>query len=98
MRGEVATIRDINLELEDLVMPANLLSNESLSPDDVPEEEQVSPFKVDSLCQHCNKCIRLCVIATAGAIYLLEQLLLSSELCFVCPACARTTVRNGRPN
>lgn len=98
MRGQTATIKDINLELEELVIPANLLSNESLSPDETPEEEQVAPFKVDSLCPHCNKCIRLCVVATAGAIYLLEQLLLSSDLYFVCPACARTTVRNGRSN
>nr|AYA93885.1 MAG: E7 protein [Human papillomavirus] len=98
MRGQEATIKDISLELEELVIPANLLSNESLSPDETPEEEQVAPFKIDSLCPHCNKCIRLCVTATAGAIYFLERLLLSSELCFLCPACARTTVRHGRSN
>ncbi|ATQ38201.1 E7 [Gammapapillomavirus sp.] len=98
MRGNRATIKDIELELSELVMPANLLSNESLSPDDTPEEEQVSPFKVDSLCEHCNNCIRICVIATTGGIRLLEQLLLASQLSFLCPGCARTTVRHGRPH
>lgn len=97
MRGDTVTIKDIELHLEDLVMPANLLSNESLSPDDTPEEEQLSPFKVDSLCERCNNYIRICVTATTGAIRVLEQLLLASQLSFLCPGCARTAVRNGRP-
>ena len=96
MRGNVATLKDIELHLEELVMPMNLLSNESLSPDETPEEEQVSPFKVDSQCHNCNQCIRICVIATAGAILLLEQLLLSTDLSLLCPGCARTRLRNGR--
>ena len=97
MRGDVATIKDIELHPENLVMPANLLSNESLSPDDQPEEEQVSPFKVDSCCYHCNRGVRICVVASAGAIRHLEHLLLSSDLSILCAGCARTAVRNGRP-
>ena len=97
MRGEVATIKDIELHPEELVMPVNLLSNESLSPDDQPEEEHLSPFKVDSICYHCNQCIRICVVASTGAVRHLEHLLLASELSFLCPGCSRAIVRNGRP-
>lgn len=96
MRGNVATIRDIILEPQELVMPANLLSNESLSPDDQPEEEHLSPFKVDSNCYNCNRCVRVCVVASAGAIHQLE-LLLTSDLSILCPGCSRSIVRNGRP-
>ncbi|ATQ38318.1 E7 [Gammapapillomavirus 9] len=96
MQGSVATIADVELHLEDLVLPVDLLSNESLSLDDVPEEEHLSPFKVDSCCEKCHRCIRTCVIATTGAISALEQLLLSSELSFLCAGCAKSTVRNGR--
>nr|AYA94180.1 MAG: E7 protein [Human papillomavirus] len=96
MRGEKATIKDIELDLEDLVIPANLLSNESLSLDVIPEEEQLSPYKVDSLCSNCNKCVRVCIVSTTGAVHALEQLLLSADLSFLCAGCSRTTVRHGR--
>lgn len=96
MQGKAATIKDIELHLEELVLPLNLLSNESLSLDDEPEEEHLSPFKVDSCCKNCNRCIRICVAATTGAICVLEQLLLSSDLSFLCPGCSRSVVRHGR--
>ncbi|ACT76413.1 E7 protein [Human papillomavirus 116] len=96
MKGDRVTIKDVELHLEELVIPANLLSDESLSLDETPEEEQLSPYRVDSLCTRCNKCIRISVVCTTGAIYTLEQLLLSTELSFLCAGCSRTTVRNGR--
>lgn len=97
MMGEKPTIRDIDLEetLENLVMPSSLLCEESLSPDDTPEEESLSPYWVDSRCDSCKNPVRLCVVATSGAIHLLEQLLFN-DLCIVCPVCSRTLVRHGR--
>lgn len=95
MQGKHPSIKDIELELSDLVIPENLLSNESLSTDDEQEEEQVTPFRVDSWCPHCHKGVRVCVIATERAIRRLE-VLLSSELFFICPGCSRSIFRNGR--
>ena len=51
MRGERATIPDI--ELRELVLPANLVSDESLSPDAIAEEE-LCPYRIDSQCQNCE--------------------------------------------
>nr|AYA93852.1 MAG: E7 protein [Human papillomavirus] len=97
MRGQQPTIKDIELDLRELVLPGNLLSNESLSTDDEAEEEQVSPFKVDSWCPNCHKGVRVCVIATTPAIRTLE-VLLACNLSFVCPGCSRSIFRNGRNN
>ena len=91
MRGEIATIPDI--VLESLVLPANLVCNESLSPDEEPEEEQY--YKVDSACHNCGARLRVCVVASAVAIRKL-QLLLLSDLNFLCPTCARQLCENGR--
>ncbi|ATQ38346.1 E7 [Gammapapillomavirus 11] len=97
MMGEKPTLKDIVLEeqLADMVMPANLLCEESLSPDDTPEEESLSPYQVDSLCKACNKRVRLFVVATAGAIFVLEQLLFQN-LSIVCPVCSRSNLHHGR--
>ena len=54
MKGQAPTLKDIVLELEEVILPQNLLSNESLSLDDAPEEEHLSPYKVDSYCYKCN--------------------------------------------
>lgn len=97
MRGNSPTVRDIELDLQELILPENLLSNESLSLDDVPEEEQLSPFKVDSWCPNCNQGVRICVLASNGAIRQLEFLLSTSDLSILCPGCARARVRHGRP-
>ena len=91
MRGDVATIPDV--VLESLVIPAKLLSNESLSPDEQPEEEQC--FRVDTLCYNCKIRIRVCVIASDEAIRELQVLLLG-ELQFLCPSCARALNNHGR--
>ena len=95
MQGRKPTIADIELELEELIMPADLLSNESLSPDDEQQEEQVTPFRVDSWCPTCHQGVRVCVLATADCLRRLEVLLVSG-LFFVCPGCSRLTFRNGR--
>lgn len=93
MRGEKATIPDI--ELEPLVLPANLICNESLSLDDEPEEEQ--NYKVDTLCHTCGARLRVCVLASVFAIRQLQTLLLG-DLHFLCPTCARKLLRHGGTN
>ena len=92
MRGERATIPDI--ELSELVLPANLISDESLSPDVTPEEEQL-PYRVDTQCDKCNCRIRVTAVATEFGIRCLQQLLLQ-ELSFLCLRCSREVCRNGR--
>lgn len=95
MRGNTSTIRDIDLHLEELVLPANLLSTESLSPDDELEEEQRQTFSVDTCCDHCNRRVRLVVSATSTGIIRFQQLLVS-ELSIVCPRCCRENFQHGR--
>lgn len=91
MRGEVATIPDIVLDT--LVLPANLLSNESLSPAEELEEEQI--YKVDSVCHCCGARLRVCVSASVTAIRTLQVLLLR-DLHLLCPSCARELCHHGR--
>ena len=95
MIGQRATIEDINLNLEELVLPESLLCNESLSPDVEPEEEERHHYSIDTCCKHCNSVIRIVVYATGSAIHLLQQLLVA-ELSLLCPLCARNTSRHGR--
>lgn len=92
MRGDKPTIPDI--VLEDLVLPANLLSDESIETDDIADSER-SPFKIDSTCKHCHCRVRLCCVATDAAIRVFECLL-QSEFSFLCLKCSRELLRNGR--
>nr|AYA93525.1 MAG: E7 protein [Human papillomavirus] len=97
MRGNSPTVDNIELDLEPLVLPANLLSNESLSSDEELEEEHdCSPFQIDSYCHSCQRRIRVCVVARAGAIQSLEVHLLSSNLSFLCASCSKTILQHGR--
>lgn len=97
MRGNAPTLDNVELELEPLVLPSNLLSNELLSSDEELEEERdISPFQIDSYCYSCQRRVRLCVVARAGAIHTLEVHLLSSNLSFLCASCSRSVQQNGR--
>lgn len=94
MIGKEPQIKDIELDLAELVLPDNLLANESLSPDVEAEEEvELHPFKIDSYCT-CKTGVRICVLASRAAISTL-QLLLSQELTIICPTCSKA-LRNGR--
>nr|UXX42010.1 MAG: E7 [Gammapapillomavirus sp.] len=96
MRGEVATIPDI--ELEELVLPSNLVSDESLSPDDEIIEERSEThchYRIDTICHSCERPVRCCVSASNTGIRLLQQLLLE-ELSLLCPGCSRHFRGNGR--
>ncbi|ADQ85951.1 E7 [Human papillomavirus 130] len=97
MIGPDIQVGDIELQLEELVMPANLLSDEVLSPDEDEEEElQIQPYKIDSRCKVCNSSVRLFVAASDQGIRRLQQLLFA-DLSFICTPCSRVTCRqNGR--
>nr|AYA93518.1 MAG: E7 protein [Human papillomavirus] len=88
---------DIELDLESLVLPENLLSNESLSPDTEGQAEEVeqAPYTVDTSCKSCGAGVRICVVASRLAILTL-QTLLTLELSLLCPSCSRSVVRHGR--
>lgn len=90
MRGEKPTIPDIVLEpqLEELVLPANLLCDESLSPDDILEEEPKVLYKIDGACGICEARLRLVVGATNEGIRRLHGLLIT-EVDFICASCAK---------
>ena len=90
MRGEVATLPDIVLDA--LVLPANLVCDESLSPDVEPEEER---YRIDTYCHCCTARLRITVVASSLAIRRLQQLLLT-ELHLICPGCSRSSLQHGR--
>lgn len=96
MRGNQPTAQDIELDLFDLVLPSNLLATEeSLSPDEEPEEEQINPFKVDTYCGSCRTSVRIYILATSAAVWTLQQLL-TGELAIVCSQCSRARFQHGR--
>ena len=97
MIGPEIKVGDIELQLEELVMPADLLSDEVLSPDEDEEEElDEQPYRIDSLCRVCKTSIRLYVSTSDQGIRRLQQLLFS-DLSFICTRCTRTSFRqNGR--
>lgn len=95
MIGNQPTNANLNINLEDLVLPENLLAEESLSPDVDPEEEERQPFWVDTCCGTCNASVRVSIIATQSAVCLL-RVLLQGELSIVCVRCSKDRLRNGR--
>ncbi|ATQ38540.1 E7 [Gammapapillomavirus 22] len=97
MIGPQSDVKDIELHLEELVLPENLLSNESLSPDTEgqPEEVEQVPYRVDTYCKACGTGVRVCVLASRLAILTFERLLVE-ELSLLCPSCSRTYFRHGR--
>ncbi|ATQ38603.1 E7 [Gammapapillomavirus 25] len=88
---------DIELDLHDLVLPSNLISEESLSPDVDPEEEEQLPFAVETSCKSCGAGVRFTVCATHAAIRTL-QILLLQELSLICLRCSRSLIQHGRPH
>lgn len=97
MIGPNISSGDIELDLEALVLPENLLSDESLSPDTEGQAEEVeqAPYTIDTTCHSCGARVRFCVVATRRAILNLQELLIL-ELDLLCPSCSRSIVRHGR--
>lgn len=95
MIGKQPTLKDVELNLEELVLPVNLLSDEGVpSDDDVTEEEQ-RLYRVDTSCAHCEAGVRLVVYSSEPGIHRLYQLLLD-DIGIVCPGCARNATQHGR--
>ncbi|AGS08605.1 E7 [Rangifer tarandus papillomavirus 2] len=85
MRGTKPTIKDINLELEEIVSPAHLLCEEVLPPEGaVPAD----PYTVSVTCCICYKGLHFAVLSSRSGILQLEQLLLNS-LGLLCSGCAK---------
>nr|AYA93491.1 MAG: E7 protein [Human papillomavirus] len=95
MIGKEPTINDIELDLDRLVLPDNLLCSESLSPDTEGQEEERAPYRIETCCKGCETGVRLCVYSTREAIQTLQQILIS-DLSLFCPACSRNLFRDGR--
>ncbi|ATQ38415.1 E7 [Gammapapillomavirus 15] len=96
MRGLEPIPEGIELDLHDLVLPANLIATEeSLSPDTESEEEQRYPYKVDTYCDSCRTGVRIFIVATASSVRTLQQLLVE-ELSLLCIGCSRTLFQHGR--
>ncbi|ALY11243.1 E7 [Canis familiaris papillomavirus 17] len=95
MRGVSPTIKDVELELKDLVIPTNLLSGETLEA----EEEEFAPepgrYRVVTPCNICHSSLRLFVeVADETQIHRFHQLLLDG-LGIVCATCHRTHFSHG---
>lgn len=88
MHGDRADIKDIVLEnVNDLILPANLLSAEDLSPE-AEQELDHSPYKVVVHCFNCKVNLKFTVAASPEGIRGLQQLLLG-QLSFLCTGCSR---------
>lgn len=88
MIGVEPTIADIELDLQELVLPSNLLSNEESLEEQV-EEEQQEYYRIDTRCHTCGTGVRCCVSATSFGIRQLELLLIHERISFCCPGCSR---------
>lgn len=89
-------LKDIVLDLEPL--PANLLSDEVLQPEEEEEEQVLSLFEVGSQCAECSRKILFTCSATSDGITSLHELLVKSALNLWCVTCvkARKSRKNGR--
>ncbi|ANZ90258.1 E7 protein [Bos taurus papillomavirus 20] len=85
MRGTKPTIKDITLELEQIVSPANLLCEEVLPPEGA---VRADPYTVALCCCLCEKKLHFGVIASEPGIRQFEQLLVEC-LGLLCSACNR---------
>lgn len=95
MIGQEATIKDIELDLDALVSPANLLCDEEVIPEEALEVEPGTPFRVETRCNTCETRLRLHVVATDFGIRQFQTLLLG-QLSLLCPACSRHVLQHGR--
>ncbi|CAF05703.1 E7 protein [Human papillomavirus 95] len=99
MRGAAPSIADVDLNLHELVVPANLLSDEVLQlseEEDEEREEELLPFRIDTCCYNCEANVRITLYAVAFGLRVVEQLLLEGKVIFCCVGCARNHSRNGR--
>ncbi|AAA79486.1 transforming protein E7 [Human papillomavirus type 60] len=95
MIGNQPNVNNLDVNLEELVLPVSLLADEELSPDGDPEEEEHYPYTIDTCCKPCGAGVRFTIIATPSAVITLRQLLLQ-EVFLTCLRCSRSLFRHGR--
>lgn len=93
MRGIAPTNRDLGLNLDELVLPENLLSDETLDTEE--EESQPEHYRVVTDCNRCHCSLRLCVAVQSSFHIRALQTLLLDGLSLVCQRCTRE-LNNGR--
>ncbi|ATQ38234.1 E7 [Gammapapillomavirus 7] len=94
MHGPASQIQDIILQdIEQLILPANLLSNEDLS-EEAELESPHSPYQIVAYCCGCERILKFHITASPEGIRGFEQLLLG-EISFLCTGCSKA-FRNGR--
>ncbi|AOP12496.1 E7 [Canis familiaris papillomavirus 19] len=96
MHGAEPSIKDINLELHDLVLPANLLSSEVLEAEEEESEPEPGRYRVVTCCNLCHSPLRLFIEAADERLVRLFHQLLLDGLGILCVACYRTHCQDGR--
>lgn len=94
MIGNAPTIKDITLELRELVYPANVLCNEELEEDVVEGavgRANNDAYQVVTQCYICRQNLRLAIATDRESLRTLHSLL-SENLWLLCAPCSR----NGR--
>lgn len=94
MIGDAPTIKDITLDLEQLILPANLLCNETLPTEAELEDPVQDPYRVITNCDRCFARLRLFVVASESGIRTLQRLLFG-DLRILCPRCS-SSLQDGR--
>lgn len=94
MIGNIVHIKDIELDLQELVLPANLLAED----EEIVEAEEVEPpgnsYRIVTCCVSCHSTLRLWVFATSDQIRVQQELLLAG-LGIICPGCAKSHCHHG---
>lgn len=85
----------VDLELRELILPANLLSAEQVSQEDLEEEPGLDPYRVTTTCASCSARLVFCVVSSSDTVRDLHSLFLR-DLSLLCARCAKNTSRNGR--
>ncbi|ACU27441.1 E7 [Canis familiaris papillomavirus 7] len=96
MRGSESDVRDIVLDLHELVLPQNLLSSEVLETEEEEPEPEPGRYRVVTCCNLCHSPLRLFIeSADEGQVRIFHQLLLDG-LGILCAVCYRTHCCDGR--
>ncbi|AXQ03955.1 E7 [Canine papillomavirus 22] len=89
MIGLEPTTKQLDLKLDELVLPQNLLSAESLDTEEEESDPEPVHYRVVTQCDRCDGRLRLFVrVEQQEQIHHLHNLLLNG-LSLVCPGCAK---------
>ncbi|AGM37978.1 E7 [Felis catus papillomavirus 3] len=94
MRGDKPSIQDIELDLQELVLPANLLADEILETEEVEPPPESQAYRIVTCCGICERKVRLFVSATSSQIRVQQELFLAG-LSIICVACCRDLTQHG---